>query len=176
VQVNSNILDQLPMAERFDRCSAAHLESARVLCQRLIDNPSTQTWEMAMVCMSETRHAVELFLKGAILKADPAAQPSVHDLATLGAMYHKLHPAPDRKLTIPFTTQVVVQGGGPVDSAAVRKHDKANPIDQRLRYPANRDFEPWPGIHACDPETFLTIIERLEQQMASARQSIYLTE
>jgi hypothetical protein len=92
MRVSSTSVADLPLAEQFVQFSAAHLESARVLCQRMIDFPGEQTWPRAAVCMAEARQAAEAFLKAAILKKQPATKPGVHDLATLNRRYRELYP------------------------------------------------------------------------------------
>jgi len=122
--------------------------------------------------MFQARLAAELFLKAAILKRAPDAQPKTHDLAGLVGQYNVLYPEPDYRLSVPFLTQVIGDSG-PTAEAIIKTHDRANPMDQRFRYPVDKDFELWPGIDGCDPELFLPVITKLTKDIAKVRAMIF---
>jgi len=171
--VTSESVSKGTLAEQFDAFSAGYLASAGVLCQRLVDHPEEQSWPRAAACMFQMRLAVELFLKSAILQRSGDDTPGTHDLSQLKRRYDELYPASAHRFNVPFTTQMVGETDPVKAEKTIRQHDRANPMDQRFRYPVDREFEPWPGIDGCDPDTLLPTIRRLRDDLARLRSAIF---
>ncbi|MDA3877566.1 MAG: hypothetical protein PF483_10820, partial [Halothiobacillus sp.] len=98
------------------------------------------------------RHSVELFLKGALLKARVNVA-KVHSLAHLADEYERAYTNPNCSWDIPFRTQVI-GGDGEEEKRIIKQHDRKMPGDQVHRYPADKHFQPWEGVSAFDADHF----------------------
>ena len=97
-----------------------------------------------------TAHAVELFLKGAILRRAPDERFS-HDLEHLRNRYRKLYPTKEFQFEMPFVTNN--SGASKAQKKLIK--ELITPVDQLYRYPQDKDGKPWPGIYAFEPNSFL---------------------
>jgi len=103
-------------------------------------------------------HAVELFIKGAVLSRDPCALLEGHLLEQLSDEYRKRFPEPSFEWDIPF--KVEYPGIAEADIEALRK---ATPVPSILyRYPVSRGGKEWNGAFGFEAGTFLAVLERLE--------------
>jgi len=85
-------------------------------------------------------HAVELFLKGFILKLAPATMVEGHSLAALTKKLKTL--APDIEFEPPFEVEALPPYPGLVRGA----EEKEKRFHEVLRYPIGKKGKPWPGV------------------------------
>ena len=103
--LTSNRLRDLPRPQQFATLALAYLESAQRLCDDLADSSDGATFERGAVVLYLSAHAIELFLKGAILRKAPNEQFK-HDLEHIHNRYKALFPAKRFAfVNMPFTTE-----------------------------------------------------------------------
>lgn len=158
----------------------ANLESAESLCVKLTAETAGATYAHGAVILSLTFHALELFLKAAILQKNPAEKfggRSGHDLTHLSTRYANLHPGKEMSFHIPFTRQLPdTQGLNPEVAeeltAYVREQEKKMPEDQLHRYPIGIDGETWDAAFGFEPNSFLVTIQQLQRDFAAIKPRI----
>jgi HEPN domain-containing protein len=138
-----------PPAEQFAAYAFAYIDSAERLCRTLARSHRSATYERGTVVLFLAQHAIELFLKGAILRKSPVEKPT-HNLEALYARYRKLYPAKWFDFSLAFTTNYA--GMSKSEIAASRKTQP--PIDQLFRYPREKSGVPWPGLYAFEANSF----------------------
>lgn len=147
-----------PAALQFAAYALAYLDSAQRLCQVLAGSPRKATFERGFVVLYLMAHAVELFLKGAILRKAPRERfSSAHDLVPLRNRYNNLYPSKRFRFVVPFGTDY---------TRLSREQIKAvkgiqTPIDQLYRYPQDRTGESWPGLFSFEANSCLNDIATL---------------
>ena len=154
-------LNAVETPKQFRLFAYALLDSAEALTKSLITNEQAKNFLMGNPVLYLARHAVELYLKGAILTRNDMKRPH-HELESSAEQYASLF-ADDARCAwdIPFRVQVL--GFDPQQIESVRKeHLKRFPGDQRLRYPADRTMKPWSFVATFDATTF-------ERQIAAIR-------
>jgi hypothetical protein len=141
------------MASDADECFAfagAYLDSALRLCVILARSHRKATFERASVVMFLAAHAVELFLKGAILRKRPDLHIGHHDLEQLHSTYTGLYRAKRFAFTRqPF--QVEYLGMTPAEAREAKK--SSPPIDQLYRYPKDKSGKPWAAAIGIEPSS-----------------------
>lgn len=146
-------IDGLPILDQFIAFSEAYLDAAFRLCKILKLSTRKRSYPRGAVVLFLTFHAVELFLKAAILKKYPKEKLH-HNVERLMSRYNELYPEKKFNFEIPFKTEYI--GFEPSDKKP------AHPLqDQLNRYPISKNYEIWPGAIAFEPESFLSIIEGL---------------
>ena len=101
---NSRLLS-LPPPQQLESLALAYLESAQSLCDALADDPKDATFEKGAVVLYLSAHAVELFLKAAILRKTPS-ETFAHDLEHIYNRYRALFPAKRFAFTsMPFSSE-----------------------------------------------------------------------
>lgn len=155
-----NQLNALPPAEQFAAYALAYLDSAQRLCGILARSPRKATFERGAVVLYLTAHAVELFLKGAIMRKSAGGQP-VHDLESLHDRYRKLYPGKRFNFSIPFEPVYP-----PRTSAAQKRALKelAPPTDQLYRYPRSKKGQPWFGLFGFEAGSFQRELSVMRQE------------
>jgi hypothetical protein len=173
--VGSWELSPLPIPSRFFRFARAYLDAAIVLNTRLFDGSDDQTYPRACVPLYLAQHAIELFLKGAILSRAPAEKLQ-HGVERLGIRYHDLYSEICFRWDIPFGTAEPV-GAEPGKIEELRK--LSLPADQQFRYPTDIEKKPWMGISAyLAAEFHLTLnqvssdFDRLESLILAANPAL----
>ena len=108
------------------------------------------TFERSVVVLFLASHAVEIFLKSAILRKASEERFS-HDLEYLKNRYEALYPAKRFKFHIPFHTSYDNLTADQMRQAKLLTPKK----DQLFRYPRDKNGEPWHGVHAFEAGSFL---------------------
>lgn len=80
----------------------AYLQASRLVCLRMQEDNSDNTWPNAAVAMMLAAHSVELFLKGAIFSRDQNALTKTHSIDQLAKTYFRLLPEAEFSFDIPF--------------------------------------------------------------------------
>lgn len=162
VGVDSWEFGHLPVDERLRQLSLGYLRSARKLCIGLGEDPSELTWPTAAVVCFCYRHAVELFLKSCILHREPVEKCD-HDISKLQKQYCRLYPQEEFDFQTPYDISLEdveeLLGGRADIEAFERKHD------QVYRYLSDKQGRSPKGGHMFAPGSWLSMIERLEDDM-----------
>lgn len=148
-----NDLRQVPLAERFLLHAHANLDAAIRLTDALRHSEDEQSFANGAVTLSLAFHSVELFLKGAILSAEPGVnfKSEGHNISQLERRYRKLFPAKTFRFEMPFRSEVaeLVEPDLELQRQLVEQLNelqKKVPQDQFLRYPANNQGEEWETV------------------------------
>lgn len=173
--LHSDGLQHMTLPEQFFEFSLSYLRASTQLCISLAHATEGGSYTDGCVILALTRHAIELYLKGAILaksEMDEADRSiSGHDLDTLYDQYRRAYPNDVYALTLPFQIGDEKSVDIDLDNEEVdRSRVNAWPRpDQLYRYPANRDFRPWDGAFAFIPGMFLVELEELTREFVRAR-------
>ena len=101
---NNQLRLRLP-PQQFASLAFAYLDSAQDLCNYLANNRESATFERGAEVLYLSAHAIELFLKGAIIRKVPT-ELFGHDLEHIYSRYKALFPAKRFAFTsMPFTTE-----------------------------------------------------------------------
>ena len=163
-------LQRKPVPDQLYAFAQANLDSAESLCSNLCARNTGATYAHGAVILSLTFHALELFLKAAILQKSPTEKfrgRNGHDLAKLSKHYSKLHPGNNMIFDVPFVRNMPDTSG--LDPqvaneiiACVRDQDKKMPEDQLHRYPIGVDGETWHAALGFEPNSFRITIQQLQ--------------
>lgn len=149
--LTNNRLRSLPPPQQFTSLAFAYLESAQHLCAGLADSPGSSTFEKGAVILYLSAHAVELFLKGAILRKVPSER-FAHDLEHIYNRYRALFPAQRFALTsMPFTTEFP---GMSKEEIIKAQREQPNP-SELFRYTVDKTGEPWKAALGFEANSFL---------------------
>ena len=147
----------LSESQRFILYAGAYLEASRSVCLRMRKEEEENTWPNAAVATMLAAHAVELFLKGAIVSRDPKALAKIHRIDQLAETYFNLFPEDEFAFVVPFQSEYP---GFSEDEIATLK--KEEPIPSILfRYPVKSHDVEWQGIHGFEAQGFLELIAEL---------------
>jgi hypothetical protein len=123
--------------------------------------------------MGIARHAVELFVKAALLKRGASSLAS-HDINKLAAMYAEYYSEPRFSWNVPFRTQVLGVSDDAMREATITQHNKNFPQDQVFRYPMDKQGKAWPGnLAGFKPSAFLELLNLIERDITRLRREIF---
>lgn len=172
-KVAESDLASLSVPRQFLSFSDAYLDSASRLCTVLKRSTRKSNYARGCVVLFLTFHAIELFLKGAILERKPKERLIDHDIQVLSNRYNKLYRGRKYEFHAPFISRDEAHLSdffSPEDIEGVklyiRESEKKNPLDQRHRYPRSRVGEPWDGAVGFEPESCLVDIKKLKANIA----------
>ena len=172
--ISSWEIDNLCESQQFFAFSRAYLKSSIALCSRIQRLRRTPRYPDATVVLFLARHAVELFLKGAIIARSPKAKLH-HDLERLKSKYDQLYCEAQFSWTLPFTTEF--PGMSPAQLSKAKKHTL--PCEQVFRYPIDNAGAKWTGVFALEPGAFKREMlaarkemSRLEQRISTANKTL----
>jgi hypothetical protein len=138
----------------FMKQALSHLDCAEKLNLLMCEGAWTSNYYRGQAVLWLTFHAVELFLKGFILKLDPTANVNGHSLAVLATKLETL--APGTKFEPPFGSEAV-----PPYPGLMKEAEKAEKkIHEMLRYPIDTEGKPWPGVRGFSALTFQGMLAR----------------
>jgi hypothetical protein len=146
--VDDNIGDYTK-PELFFRLASAYADSSHQIVRSMLAGDLPQTFAHAQTTHFLFAHAVELFLKGAILKSTGTIETHRHQLQPLYNRYRNLYP----KKEFDFTGRIV---------ETVKENPKS-PHSEFPRYPMDREGIVWEGYNAYTLETWLTETEHLRE-------------
>jgi hypothetical protein len=166
--VGSWQIDKLSIPLQFMAFADAYLDSASRLCRVLSRSTRKRSYPRGAVVMFLAYHAVELFLKAAILHKYPK-EGLHHNVDQLHKRYRILYPGKRYEFNIPFKMECL--GFEPSQIAAKKRsmptQDKVN------RYPSNKKGEAWAGVFGFEPESFQSLIVRLRSDFARLKSEIF---
>jgi HEPN domain-containing protein len=127
-------------ADEWFRMAHAYGDAAVALFEDISAARIPQTYHHAMVAAAAFEHALELFLKSALVLAGKRPK-NTHNLETMLARYRTAYPGQAYAFE------------GRIDDAARRQ--EARPFAQFLRYPESGDGAPWPGSVHFDLDVWM---------------------
>ena len=130
----------------FFRLATAYADSSRHIVRSMLDGELPATFAHAQTTHFLFGHALEVFLKGAILKSTSKIEKT-HHLQPLYERYRNLYPKKKFELT-----------GRILD--AVRSNPNS-PHSEFPRYPVDTDGNIWQGYNAYTLETWITETQHL---------------
>lgn len=148
---------RVALPDRFFEYSRAYLHAAMDVCSSMGGDEARRNWPNASVAMLLAVHAVELFLKGAILSRSPSADIKTHNLSDLWRLYRDTLPGDEFEFDMPFQSEYI--GFTEEEAAALAKDEPLPSIMHR--YPVNKDLLPWAGIQCFEAPPFRAMLERL---------------
>jgi hypothetical protein len=157
--VTSDEVGQLPIATHLRQLAAGYLQSGKVLCSQLGENPGELTWPRGAVVCFCYRHAVELFLQACIVHSEPVEKCN-HNISSLRKQYDKLYPGADFHFSTPWDIdlqEVEQLLGGELGIEDFERHE-----DQVYRYFSDKHGRMPKSKHLFSPGLWLLMIERLE--------------
>lgn len=173
-------LASLSIPRRILSFSDAYLDSASRLCTVLKRSPRKSNYARGSVVLYLMFHAIELFLKSAILEQKPNEQLGNHDIQSLRNRYNNLYPGKKFKFHAPFIISDEANLSdhfSPKDleevESEIKERRQKNPWDQRHRYPVNREGQRWDGSVGFEPESCLAIIKNLKADIARLTSLIF---
>lgn len=125
-------------------------------------------------------HAIELFLKGAILERNPEENLRAHNIQGLSKRYYELYP--DQRfwfhISLIWTEEVdLTQIYGPENVEKIKKlievSEKDNPLGQRYCYPRKLKGGPWDCSVGFEPGSCLVEIKALKADIARLTNLIF---
>ncbi|MEW6417884.1 MAG: hypothetical protein AB1480_07160 [Nitrospirota bacterium] len=146
----------MPKEKQFFSFAKAYLEASSKLCKNFDESDEELGYPSACVVLFLAHHAVELFLKGAILNRSPDEKFHLR-IEELKETFDRLYPEVDLSWDMPFRTEYL--GFSPEEREKAKK-DK-EPVDQVYRYPTDKERQQWQGIYAFEPASFQKTIESL---------------
>lgn len=172
-------LQRLSIPDQFFHFSQANLDSAEMLCAAMCGNNQVATYAHGAVIQSLTFHALELFLKAAILRSVPTETfggPTGHDLNQLHKCYKDLYPEKCMAFDGPFMStppdanDLVGLDQNIIDELVKfdmgRKKDK---VDQLHRYPIDMKGNEWKILLGFEPNTFRLRIKQLQSDLSDVK-------
>lgn len=141
----------------FFRLAIAYADSSHQIVRSMLAGDLPQTFAHAQTIHFLFDHAVELFLKGAILKST-GKNENIHDLQPLFGRYRNLYP----KKAFEFTIRI----------AETVKANPQSPHSKFPRYPMDYKGNVWEGYNAYTLETWLSETEHLRQDLERLIQEI----
>jgi hypothetical protein len=156
-------LTSLPESQQYAAYAVAYLDSAERLCSVLARSSRKATFERGAVVIYLMSHAVELFLKGAILRKAPNEHFS-HGLEHLRNRYAALYPAKRYQFTKPPFEVSYPEKMSAQEIAAAKKDGP--PVDQLYRYPQDKDGKPWAGAFGFEANSCLKEVRMLQSDFA----------
>jgi HEPN domain-containing protein len=100
-------------------------------------------------------HSVELFLKGFILKLDPNRKVRTHSLQRLMRTLKELDPS--LAFDPPFKMEALV----PYPALVVKADKASEAFHEVLRYPTDRDGQPWPGVRGFSLDGCIRLLQKV---------------
>jgi len=170
-------LASLSIPRQFLSFSDAYLDSASRLCTVLKRSPRKSNYARGSVVLYLTFHAIELFLKGAILEREPNEKLGHHNIQGLSNRYNNLYPGKKYKFHAPFISRDEADLSdffSPLDlKIFIKESERKNPLDQRHRYPGNREGQAWDGAVGFEPESCLVVIKNLKADITRLTNLIF---
>jgi hypothetical protein len=135
----------------FFRLALAYADASHQIVGSMLAGDLPQTFAHALTMHFLNDHAVELFLKGAVLKVTGKIESANHDLQSLFGRYRNLYPAK----AFDFTGRI----------AETVKANTDSPHSEFSRYPMNTHGKVWAGYNAYTLETWLAETEHLRHDL-----------
>jgi hypothetical protein len=155
-------MDCLSVPDQYFSLARSYLEGSRVLCEAMVNDDYTPQYSNSRVILHLCRHAIELFLKGAISKARNRQPPKTHNLVNLVGEYELALPGENFRFEVPFGVEALGNLAlFPELEALIDEHHKT--LDQRYRYPTDSAGKPFSGVEGFIARSYLSDLARLSK-------------
>lgn len=162
--LHSSEIDGLCVSEQYFSLAHSYLEGSRVLCEAMVSDNYSPQYSNSRVILHLCRHAIELFLKGAISKTRNGQPPKTHNLVNLVKEYEQALPGENFRFEVPFGVETL---GNlellPELVALIGEHHKT--LDQRYRYPTDSAGKPFSGAEGFHARIYLSDLDRLSKSL-----------
>jgi hypothetical protein len=174
----------LPVPDRLFDYANAYRSSSSVLCEKFESSHDVtfHTWSHAAVVLMLAVHAVELFLKGALLKRNVNVGSYAHNIDKLAAKYREtFQEEPSFTWDIPFASTLtetewfahMKQLNPDITEAELNDMISATPDPSIFyRYPVSKAGKDWPGLYGFNPLEFNQILSQLECDFGRIRSQL----
>lgn len=155
---------------QFEVFADAYLDSAARLCRILKRSARKSSYPGGAVILFLAHHAVELFLKAAILQKSPSENLYSHNIEHLEKQYRSLYPGKKYDFDVPFSKTVYL---GLEPPEIPKQKTSKSALNQAYRYPVDNKGKEWHTIFSFDPVSFLPIIDRLRADFKRLQSEIF---
>ncbi len=167
-------IGHLTVPEQLFVYANGYRSSAAVLCAKFEsgDDVTFCTWPNAVVVLMLAAHAVELFLKGALLKRNVDVRSYQHSIDKLAAKYRDtFQKEPSLRWEIPFASTLtktewmalMKQLNPDITNAELKNLISGIPDPSILyRYPVNKCGKKWRGLYGFYPPEFSQTLSQVE--------------
>ena len=143
--------------------SDAYAEAAVVLCEAMVAEDFQREYTQARVILQLCRHALELFLKGAISSKPGTKLQRTHRLDVLYGEYQALFPSEKHAIDPPFPREVLQNALSNLFPDSLEAYQRSH--DQRYRYPADVAGTPFLDHQPFDVLAQLESIKNFRNQI-----------
>jgi hypothetical protein len=172
-------IQHLQEPEQLFAYADAYRSAAAAMCQQMTSDAAHSTWPNAVVVLMLTAHAVELFLKGALLKRSPAASfRNTHNIDFLSENYRLQFEGPSFEWDIPFNSglteakriELMAEAFPSLTESEIKEMSKemgkkqaaSRPPSIVYRYPTDGSGTEWRGNEGFEPHSFLSLLDHVE--------------
>lgn len=164
-------ISNLTMPCQFAAFADAYLDSAARLCKALKRSTRKTSYPRGAVVLFLVHHAVELFLKAAILQKSPNENLyNNHNINHLEKLYCSLYPGKKYDFDVPFSKTVDL---GLEPPEIPKQKTSKSVLNQAYRYPIDNKGNEWHTIFSFDPVSFLPVIDRLQADFNRLQSEIF---
>ncbi len=160
-----------PDAELMHMQAMAYADCAIELCKRMKQGDLECTFLRGQAALYLGFHSTELFLKAAILHKSGELIAG-HKLRPLRERYSELFPEEIFKIRTHYQTHYM----GYTEEEVADYIKKELPVDQKLRYPIDKDKVKWWKSESFDAPTCLEQFRQYRKAMEEVGQRIYIKE
>jgi hypothetical protein len=139
----------------YAKLALSYLQAAECVAQAMGEGRVEENYYQGQTVLLLAHHAVELFLKGFILKLDPYQKIKGHSLQNLMRVLKKL----DSSLAFdpPFKVEALV----PYPDLVVKADKDSESFHELLRYPTNKEGLQWPGLRGFSMESCNRLLKQI---------------
>jgi hypothetical protein len=159
-------MENKTQSELFFDLGFAYMDTSILSTKSMLNNQTPSQYSQSRVILSLAYHAIELFLKGAILFKKNEYKVNGHNLDTLYKEYQKLYTQDKFQLESPFITRFMGISVDEINSINLP------PRDQMYRYHTDRNTEKWEGVEGFIPQDFLKKSSSLKNKFIELKKRI----
>ena len=170
-------INHLEVPDQLFSYAEAYRAASVILCRKVENDDTLYTWPHATVILMLAAHAVELFLKGALLKRGVEISRT-HNVQQLAEKYRETFQDAAFAWEIPFANPLseteliaqIKQLWPQINETELRRSIATTPAPSILfRYPVNNEGMEWRGVYGFTSNGFLPRLEQLERDFRRLR-------
>jgi HEPN domain-containing protein len=144
----------------YAKLALSYLRAAEHIALAMTKGEVTQNYYQGQAVLLLAHHSVELFLKGFIFQLDPTRKVKTHSLQRLMRMLKELDPS--LAFDPPFKVEALV----PYPALVVKAEKDSESFHELLRYPTNKDGQPWPGLRGFSMDSCNRLLKQIHDDCA----------
>jgi hypothetical protein len=148
--IHSSEFHELNTTERFFSLARAYLEASIVLCKGMLHETYRARFSNSRVILHLCHHAIELFLKAAIMTKMNGALANTHNLHDLYEKYQKSFEDLQFRFSMPFGLEAMP----PLKLSPEMTANYFGQLDECYRYTLNKKLASFAGIEGFLPDSF----------------------